>query len=318
MKQKVLVTGIVPRAGLDALYTHFDVTYTDGTPFTRQEVLAFLPEMDGMLMALQTADKELLDAAKRLKSLSVFGVGFDNVDIAYAKEKGILVCNAPMAVMEPTAEMTMALMLAVTRRICDYDRNLKQGVWQNCSLPEGSGFSLYRSTLGIVGMGRIGRAVARRAMAFGMRILYHEQMELPEEALSGIEAERVDFDTLLAASDVVSIHAPLLASTHHLFNTETFKKMKNTAYLINAARGPIVEEAALIRALEEGEIAGAGLDVFEFEPKIAEGLLKLPNVVLSPHAGTGCLSSRTILAEEAAENLIACLVRNAPVNVVNR
>ena len=169
---KILVTGLVPRAGLDALYDNFEVTYSHGEPFTREQVLKQLPDMDGVLLMGERADREFINAGKKLKVIAVNGVGYDNVALAYAREKGITVCNSPQSVMEPTAELTVCLMLAAARRVGNYDRNLRKGIWQNVSYEAEMGFCLYGSTLGIVGMGRIGRSVAKRAWTFGMDIIY--------------------------------------------------------------------------------------------------------------------------------------------------
>ena len=273
--------------------------------------------MDGVLLMGEKADKEFIDTGKKLKVIAVNGVGYDLVDVAYAKEKGITVCNSPQAVMEPTAELTMCLILAATRRVGNYDRNLRKGIWQNVSRESEMGFCLYGSTLGIVGMGRIGRSVARRAQSFGMNIIYYEEAFIPEEVEKSLGATRVKFDELLEKADVITLHVPLLKSTYHLFGKEQFQKMKKTAYIVNAARGPIIDEDALINALQTGQIAGAGLDVFEHEPEIPAAMLELENITMTPHAGTGCLSSRILLAEETANNLISFLIDGTPKNVVN-
>jgi len=314
---KILVTGLVPRAGLNTLFENFEVTYSLEEPFTRNQILGYLPEMDGVLLMGVKADKEFINAAKRLKVIAVNGVGYDNVDIAYARENGISVCNSPQSVIEPTAELTMTLMLAAGRRIGNYDRNLRKGNWQNVSVEKEMGFCLFGSTLGIVGMGRIGRSVAKRAQAFGMKVIFYDQSKFPADFENNFCAKRVSFDELLEKADVVTIHAPLLESTYHLFGEDQFKKMKKTAFIVNAARGPIIDENALITALAEGQIAGAGLDVFEFEPNIPQALLEMENVTMTPHAGTGCLSSRISLAEESARNIIAFLIDGKPRNVVN-
>ena len=314
---KILVTGLVPRAGLNELYAEFDVVYSEGKPFSREEVLKMLPEMNGVLLTGEKADKEFIDLGANLKVIAVNGVGFDNVDVEYAREKSIYVCNSPKAVQEPTAELTFCLLLAAARRLRFYDENLRKGIWANVSVEAEMGFAAYGSTLGIVGMGRIGQSVARRAKVFGMKVLYFDQVSLPGELEEEFGARKVGFDELLKESDIVTIHTPLLDSTHHLFSTEEFSKMKSTAFIVNAARGPIIDEKALVHALSNNIIAGAGLDVFEFEPEISKEMLGLDNVIMTPHAGTGCLSSRTILAGESAGNIIAVLKHNKPINVVN-
>ena len=308
---------MVPRSGLDKLYDSFDVTYSDDNPFTREQVLKILPDMDGVLLMGEKADKEFIDVGKNLKVIAVNGVGYDNVDITYAWERKIFVCNSPKSVQAPTAELTICLMLAAARRVGYYDRSLRQGIWQNVSNEAEMGFSLCGSTLGIVGMGRIGMAVARRAQVLGMDIIYYDPARISSEMEKVLRAKSVSFDELVKDADVITIHTPLMDSTYHLFGKEEFGKMKKSAFIVNAARGPIIDEAALITALKEGAIAGAGLDVFENEPEIPQAMLKLENVTMTPHAGTGCLSSRIILAGESADNIIAVLVDGAPKNVVN-
>jgi D-3-phosphoglycerate dehydrogenase len=314
---KVLVTGLVPRAGLNELFQNFEVAYSDGRPYTREQVLALLPDMDGVLLMGETADKEFIDAGQHLKVIAVNGVGYDNVDVTYARQKGISVCNSPRAVQEPTAELTICLMLAAARRVGYYDRRLRKGLWPNVSETAEMGFCLHGATLGIVGIGRIGRTVARCARALGMNVIYHDQVSLPAAVETELEVKSASFEQLLAKADVITLHTPLIDSTYHLFGAKEFGKMKKSAFIINAARGPIIDQEALIQALQAGTIAGAGLDVFEHEPEIPEALRALENVTMTPHAGTGCLSSRTILAGESAGNIIALLVDKAARNVVN-
>lgn len=316
-KKKVLVTGIVPKEGLTELMAKFDVTYSDGEPFSREYVLENLADYDGWLLMGQKGDKEMIDAGKNLKIISLNAVGFDHVDIAYAKEKGIAVSNSPQAVRVPTAEMTFALILAATKRLAFYDKVVRSGDWLDPSERRYQGMALEGATLGIYGMGRIGSTVATFARAFDMNVLYHDVYRLPEDKEKELGVTYVEFDNLVSSADVVTIHAPFLPSTKHKFNKDVFKKMKNRSYLVNAARGPIVSEADLTAALKAGEIAGAGLDVFEFEPDVSAELRALDNVIMAPHAGTGTIEGRRILAEEAADNLIQFFNGN-PVNVVNK
>ncbi|NYS49005.1 dihydrofolate reductase [Streptococcus danieliae] len=316
-KKKVLVTGIVPKEGLTKLMAEFDVTYSEGEPFTRDYVLEHLGEYDAWLLMGQKGDREMLDAGKNLELISLNAVGFDHVDIEYAKSKGITVSNSPQAVRVPTAEMTFSLLLAATKRLAFYDQVVRRGDWIDPSEQRYQGLTLEGATLGIYGMGRIGSTVAGFAKAFGMKILYHDPYRLPEEREAELGLTYVSFDQLVESSDVITIHAPYLPSTKHKFNWEVFKKMKNRSYLINAARGPIVSEADLIEALQTGEIAGVGLDVFEFEPAVAEELRALDNVIMTPHAGTGTIEGRRTLAEEAADNIISYFA-GKPVNVVNQ
>lgn len=316
-KKKILVTGVVPKEGLTSLMEEFDVTYSDGEPFSREYVLEHLGEYDGWLLMGQKGDKEMIDAGKNLQIISLNAVGYDHVDVKYAKEKGIVVSNSPQAVRIPTAEMTMTLILAATKRLAFYDKVVRNGEWLDPSERRYQGMSLHGATLGIYGMGGIGQSVAKLAIAFGMKIIYCNNSRLPEELEREYNATYVTFDELVEQADVITLHTPLLPSTKHKFNKEVFKKMKNRSYLINAARGPIVSEKDLIEALTTGEIAGAGLDVFEFEPQVSEKLRALDNVIMAPHAGTGTIEGRRILAEEAANNIHEFFAGNL-INVINK
>lgn len=314
-KEKVLVTGIVPKEGLTELMEKFDVTYSE-EPFTREYVLENLHKYDALLLMGQKADKEFIEAGKNLKLISLNAVGFDHVDIEFAKSKGIVVENSPQAVRVPTAEMTFALLLAATKRLAFYDKIVREGNWIDPSERKYQGLTLEGATLGVYGFGRIGQTVARLAQSFGMKVLYHDTFRLSEEKENELNVKYVEFDELLKNSDVITIHAPGLPTTKGKFNKEAFKKMKNRSYLINAARGPIIVEADLVEALKTGEIAGAGLDVFEFEPKVSEELRALDSVIMAPHAGTGTVEGRITLAKEAAENIIEFFAGNLR-NVVN-
>ena len=314
-KEKVLVTGIVPKEGLTELMEKFDVTYSE-EPFTREYVLENLHKYDALLLMGQKADKEFIEAGKNLKLISLNAVGFDHVDIEFAKSKGIVVENSPQAVRVPTAEMTFALLLATTKRLAFYDKIVRAGNWIDPSERKYQGLTLEGATLGVYGFGRIGQTVAKLAQSFGMKVLYHDAFRLSEEKEKELNVKYVEFDELLKNSDVITIHAPGLPTTKGKFNKEAFKKMKNRSYLINAARGPIIVEADLVEALKTGEIAGAGLDVFEFEPKVSEELRALDSVIMAPHAGTGTVEGRITLAKEAAENIIEFFAGNLR-NVVN-
>ncbi|HGD5606923.1 TPA: NAD(P)-dependent oxidoreductase [Streptococcus agalactiae] len=316
-KKKILVTGIVPKEGLRKLMDRFDVTYSEDRPFSRDYVLEHLSEYDGWLLMGQKGDKEMIDTGENLQIISLNAVGFDHVDTAYAKEKGIIVSNSPQAVRVPTAEMTFALILAASKRLAFYDSIVRSGEWIDPSEQRYQGLTLQGSTLGIYGMGRIGLTVANFAKAFGMTVVYNDVYRLPEDKEKELGVTYLEFDQLIKTADVITIHAPALPSTIHKFNKDVFAKMKNRSYLINAARGPIVSEEALIEALKEGEIAGAGLDVFENEPQVSEGLRSLDNVIMSPHAGTGTIEGRRTLAEEAADNIIA-FFDGKPQNIVNK
>lgn len=315
-KAKVLVTGIIPEEGLVELRQNFDVTY-EPEKETREWILDNLKDYDGLLLMGTKADKELIDAGTNLKIITANGVGFDHIDIEYAKEKGIVVSNCPTGVRVPTAEMTFALILATVRRLSFYDKVVRNGNWIDVSEQQYMGMSLQGKTLGIYGMGRVGSEVGHFCQALGMKVIYNDVRRLDADLEKELDVKYVDFDTLVSESDVITLHAPALPSTEGIFNSEVFKKMKNTAYLVNAARGVLVKENDLVNALQSGEIAGAGLDVFEHEPEISSELRALDNVIMAPHAGTGTLEARTAIAKEASNNLISFLQKGEPLNYVN-
>ena len=301
-KPKVLVTGIIPEQGLKELKETFDVFY-DPEVETRAWILEHLSEYDGLLLMGTKADKELIDAGTNLKIITANGVGFDHIDIEYAKSKGIVVSNCPKGVRVPTAEMTFTLLLATVRRLHMYDKIVREGKWVDVSEQQYMGMSLQGKKLGVFGMGRIGS---------------EDPHPLPDELEQQLKVKYVDFETLVKESDVITLHAPALPSTAGKFNKDVFAKMKNTAYIVNAARGVLIKQDDLIDALKNHQIAGAGLDVFETEPVVPEALRELDNVVMSPHAGTGTLEARTAIAEEASNNLISYLRDGKAVNQVNK
>lgn len=315
-KAKVLVTGIIPEEGLVELRQNFDVTY-EPEKETREWILDNLKDYDGLLLMGTKADKELIDAGTNLKIITANGVGFDHIDIEYAKEKGIVVSNCPTGVRVPTAEMTFALILATVRRLSFYDKVVRNGNWIDVSEQQYMGMSLQGKTLGIYGMGRVGSEVGHFCQALGMKVIYNDVRRLDADLEKELDVKYVDFDTLVSESDVITLHAPALPSTEGIFNSGVFKKMKNTAYLVNAARGVLVKENDLVNALQSGEIAGAGLDVFEHEPEVSSELRALDNVIMAPHAGTGTLEARTAIAKEASNNLISFLQKGEPLNYVN-
>ena len=273
--------------------------------------------------------REMIEAMPNLRLIANFGAGYNNIDLDACRERGIRVTNTPQPVIEPTAELAFALMMAVARRVVEFDRNIRirnhtndgmsaPEVLNDAAKPLNDVFgvmrnlshSLYGKTLGIIGMGRIGQALARRAAASGMRIIYHNRHELTNERMSelvneGIRATYVDFQTLLQDSDFVSLNLPYTPEVHHLIGKPELGMMKRSAYLINTARGAHVDEAALVEALKSGIIAGVALDVYEHEPQIHPDLLTLPNVVLSPHTGTGTWEGRIAMCENVCDNIIA-------------
>jgi glyoxylate reductase len=284
----------------------------------RADLLALVGGADAVLTLLHDGvDEELLDAAgPRLRCIANVAVGYDNVDVAAATRRGIVVTNTPGVLDDATADLTLALVLAATRRLTEGERMIRAGrpwTW-GMSFMLGSG--LRGKLLGIVGLGGIGRRVAERARAFGMEIAYHSRHPAPPQVVAELEAERMPLERLLASADVVSLHCPLTPETHHLIGAAELGAMKPSAVLINAARGSVVDERALAAALARGEIAAAGLDVYEQEPRVEPTLLELENVVLSPHLGSATVETRAAMAELAARNAISVLRGEGPLTPV--
>lgn len=262
-------------------------------------------------------DAELLDAAgKQLRSVSNVAVGYNNIDVPACRERNVLVTNTPGVLTDATADIAMALILMSTRRLAEGERVIRaQQPWQ-WGMFYMLGSSIQGSQLGIVGMGQIGAAVARRARAFGMTIAYTKRSPLDAETAKELNATHMELDELLATSDVVSLHCPYSPETHHLMNASTIGKMKKSAYLINTARGPVVDEEALATALQQGKIAGAGLDVFEKEPTVHQALIGLDNAVLIPHLGSATVETRTAMANLAVTNALEVLSGKTAPNLV--
>jgi len=317
-KKKILVNNILPEKGLEDLYANFDIIAPKDVRFTKEEVMELIPECHGLLSAFLVVNKDIIDAGTKLEIISNFGAGFNNVDVDYATEKGILVTNIPNTVTQSTAELTLGLIISLLRRVVEGDRRLRAKDRQAWGGPTHFlGDVLAGKTLGIVGMGRIGLKTAKLAQAFGMNVVYQKRNPYPPEVEIQLNLKYMDTDELFKNADVISLHCPLTPETHHLVNAERLKAMKPTAYLINTARGPVVEETALLEALQTGEIKGAALDVFEFEPKVAEGLLSLNNVVLTPHIGSSTLETRTDMTRECVKHLVDYFDGKIPTHVVN-
>lgn len=303
--KKILMGHNFIREGLASLESKFEVIYPENPLFSRSEIIERIPEVDAFVpnFSFQT-DAEMIDAGKNLKLIANYGVGYNNIDAGYAAQKGITVTNTPQSVLEPTAEFCFALMMAAARKVAYYNHKLHNDIRLDWSLFGDLGMPLYGQTLGIYGMGRIGQAVARRAVASGMKIIYHNRHALPKEVEDKYNAVYVDFDTLLKESDIISLNAPASAETYHLMGENEFRKMKHSAILINTARGQLVDTLALASALKEGEIYAAGLDVFENEPKIPKELIELDNAILCPHAGTKTYAARMDMEMEVAKNIV--------------
>jgi D-3-phosphoglycerate dehydrogenase len=316
---RVLVsTRLIPE-GFSELKEKYEVVFPEKEIFSKEEVIKLLPDFDAFLPTFQfKVDKEVIDATNgRLKIIANYGVGYNNIDVEYAAEKGIIVTNTPDPVIEPTAEHAFALMLAAARRIAECDRKLRIPKGLKWGVLENLGLSMSGKTLGIIGMGRIGQAVARRALAFGMKIVYNSRNRISPELEMLYQTERLELDDLLACSDVVTIHTPLVDETFHLIDSARLQKMKETAILVNTARGSVVDENALVDALKNRKIYAAALDVYEFEPIINADLLKLDNVVLAPHNGTATVEARNEMSRFAAQNIIRFFEGRTDITRVN-
>ncbi len=311
-KPIIFVTRNIPKPGLDKLETVFQLrVHASDKAIDRNELLAAVRDMDALLCLLtDKIDKELMDAAPRLKCVSNYAVGYNNIDVDYATSKNIAVCNTPGVLTESTADLAWALLMASARRVVEADRYLRDGLFTGWEPLLFLGNDIFGKTLGIIGMGRIGQAVARRAQGFGMKVLWHgprpQREDLPPEY------QWTDLETLCKESDFISIHAPQTSENHHLLGAEQLAWMKPSAVLINTARGAIVDETALIKALQTKEIAAAGLDVFEREPEVPQTLMDLPNAVLLPHIGSASIETRNKMALMAAENAIAVIQGKKP------
>jgi len=297
-----------------------DVDLNDRDTFlSHDELIARVRGKHGLIAMLPDAvDRGVLEAGlPDLKVVSAVAVGINNIDAKTAAELGVIVTNTPDVLTESTADLTWALILGIMRRVTEGDRLVRRGGWKAWAFDFLLGTELRGKQLGIVGFGRIGRAVATRAAAFGVRVAYHARNpQAPTVALAGIEAEPMPLDRLLATSDIVSLHCPLTPETRHLIDQTALARMKRSAYLINASRGPVVDEAALAWALKNRLIAGAGLDVYENEPAVLPDLMTLENVLLCPHLGSATSETRTAMADLAARNIVAVLTGQPPLTTV--
>jgi len=317
MPEKILVTREIPDAGI-RLLEGFDVTVLSESPPERGELLEAVRGAAGILPTVtEKIDAEVIGAAgDGLKVIANMAVGYDNIDVEAATERGVVVTNTPDVLNETTADTAFMLLLAAARSLGEAERLLRSGGWDAWGPMQLTGPDVWGKKLGIVGFGRIGQALARRARGFDMEVLYHDQHR-NEGAERGLGARYLEIDELLRTSDFVSIHTPLTPETRHLIGQGELDLMQPTAVLVNSSRGPVVDEAALADALEEGTIFAAGLDVYEEEPEVNPKLLELENVVLAPHIGSASIETRDKMAELAAENLVAVLRGEEPKTSVN-
>jgi glyoxylate reductase len=308
MPKNVLISNVLPEEARKLIPPDVTVDYNDSDqPMPRAEFLERLQGKAGLICHIISAVNDEVLATPGLKVVSNVAVGYNNVDVAAAKKRGVVVTNTPDVLTETTADFAFTLLMAAARRVVEADRYVRAGRWKTWRWDLLWGADIHGKTLGVVGFGRIGRAVARRGLGFGMRVLYYDTVRAEAAAERELNATAVDIDTLLRESDFVTLHTLLSADTRHLINERTLRLMKKTAILVNAARGPVVDEAALVRALSEKWIAGAGLDVFEDEPKVHPGLLPLDNVTLAPHIASASGETRVAMATLAVRNCLAVL-----------
>jgi len=316
---RVLVSTRLLSEGFSELKQNFEVVFPETESFSKEEVIQLLPNFDAFIPTfLYKVDKDVINAAaKRVKIIANIGVGYNNIDLEYATKQCIVVTNTPDPVIEPTAELALALMLAAARRVAECDRKLRIPNEVKWGVMENLGQSLYGKTLGIVGMGRIGQAVARRALACGMKIVYFSRNRISPQLETLYQTHRLDLNELLKIADVVSLHTPLTDETYHLIDRTGLQQMKSTAILVNTARGLILDESALVEALQNRWISAAALDVYENEPNITSALLKLDNVVLTPHNGTATIDARNEMSGFASQNIIRFFTGNPHITRVN-
>ncbi len=316
---RVLVTREVFDETLDYLRQHCEVQDNQGDKvFAPAALAAAVANCDGLMCCLtDRVDATLLAAAPGLKVVANIAVGYNNIDVPACTARGVMATNTPGVLDDSTADLAWTLMLGTARRITEVERRVRAGEWTGWQLKQWLGVDVHHATLGIIGMGRIGQAIARRAIGFDMKVIYHNRKRITPELERKANAAYVSFDELLAQADFVVLQMPYSADTHHLIGKTQLAKMKRSAILINSTRGGVVDDAALIAALRDGTIRGAGLDVYENEPKLNPEFLKLDNVVLAPHVGSSTEATRKAMAMLAAQNLVAALQGDTPPNLLN-
>lgn len=315
---KIYLTRKIPEEGIKLLEKEHELEIYEGdTPPPKKEIIERVKDKEGLLCLLtDPIDKEVIGSAPRLRMISTYAVGYDNIDIKEATKRGVPVANTPGVLTETVADFTWALILAIARRVVEGDKMVREGKFKGWGPLVLVGSDVYQKTLGIIGAGRIGQAVARRAKGFNMTVLYYDREKKPDFERE-CNAKFVDMETLLQQSDYVSLHTPLTKHTYHLIGEKELKMMKKTAYLINTARGKCVDERALVEALQNKEIAGAAIDVYEDEPRLSPHLSELDNVVLAPHAASASIQTRTKMAIITAENMLAGLEGKMPKYCIN-
>jgi len=315
--KRVLITRDIPESGIVMLQEKFEVVVNrEDIPMTKEEMIKEFPKYDGVLTALSDGiDSDVLAAAPNVKVFANYAVGFNNFDVETAKANNVAMTNTPDVLSDTTAETAWALLFAVSRRILEADKYVREGKWERFAHKLLLGQDVYEKTIGIVGAGRIGQRFAEKARGYHMRILYHNR-ERNLDFEKRFNATYVELDQLYSESDFISLHCPLTEDTKHLINEDAFKKMKFSSVIINTSRGPVIDEQALVNALKNNEIWGAGLDVYENEPEIHPELLKMTNVVLLPHLGSATSETREKMSQMAARNIIEVLEGREPINPV--
>jgi len=317
-KPAIFSTRQLFQAARTILDEHFQVDYWKGDKLSRADLLKHVADKDGLVCLLtEKVDEELLSAAPKLRIAATVSVGYDNIDVPACTKHKVVATNTPGVLDDTTADFAWTLLMAVARRLLEGDSWMRSGSWNGWDLDQLVGGDVWGKTLGVLGFGRIGRGVARRALGFQMRVLYNDAVRAPADVEKELNAEFVDRDRLFRESDFISLHVPLLPDTRHLISKDNLEKMKRTAFLVNTSRGPVVDEAALAEALENGKIAGAALDVFEHEPKVHPALLTRKDVILTPHMASASLDTRTKMAVMAANNVVALFEGRRPPNALN-
>jgi D-3-phosphoglycerate dehydrogenase len=315
---KVFITRQLPSVAVERIAAQCEVTMNpDDILLPVAQVVEVCREVEGIVVSGTPVSAEVVEQAPHLRVVANVGVGYDKIDVEACTRRHVVVTNTPGVVTGATADLSFTLLMAVARRLVEADRYVREGQWRNWTWGCMWGTDLEGKTLGILGFGRIGQAVARRASGFSMRILYHSVDRPTPEREQELGAQYVDRETLLREADFLSIHVPLAPDTNHLIGAAELALMKPTAFLINTSRGKVVEESALVEALQSKRIAGAGLDVFEFEPQIHPALLTMSNVIVTPHMGTATRETRLAMAMKGADNLLAALAGQRPPNLVN-
>jgi len=316
MKPIVTVTNIFPQVALDKLSSECDLKI-NRTSLTKEELKQKVSGSDAVISYLtDRIDQDIIDRGTKLKIIANYGAGFNNIDVTYASERGIWVTNTPNVLHETTADLTWAMILGAARRIIPADRYTRESKFQGWGAQLFLGGDVYEKTLGIIGLGEIGRSVARRAIGFNMRTLYHQRNRLPKEEEKKLNVEYATFEKILRESDFLTLHVPLTEETEYMIGNDEIALMKKTAYLIHTARGKVIDDYALVAALREGRLAGAALDVYEDEPELTEGMRELDNLMILPHIGSASFETRDKMALLVADNILDALEGKTPRSLV--